>query len=308
MSPTLAPSTVRFGTHEVAFPSARLQELRDANALLDDPVALRARLDEDGYLLIRGLHDPGAVLAARREILERVAAQGRLDPDAPLMEARIPAEGHGAFFGKTRNDDIKSAPAYQHLVRSPRLMRFFDQFFGTPSMTFDFQWLRLVGHGDFTGAHLDNVYMGRGTPRLLTTWTPVGDVGLDQGPLVIGIGSHRAESMRRVRETYGQMDVDRDRVKEGWFSRDPFEVADRHGVTWGTTTFRAGDALVFGMYTLHASLTNTSRTFRLSSDTRYQPANEPADERWVGDQPKGHYGWHSGEQVTIDTKRREWGV
>ena len=31
--------------------------LRDANELLNQPSALKARIKEDGYLLIRGLHD-----------------------------------------------------------------------------------------------------------------------------------------------------------------------------------------------------------------------------------------------------------
>lgn len=307
MPTATATTAVRFAEHEVAYPSAQLGELRDANALLGDPQALQQRLDEDGYLLIRGLHDREAVLDARREILQRCADEGRLDLAAPLMDARIPSDGKGTFFGKTKDDAIKSAPAFQRLVRSQRLMHFFDGFFATPSMTFDFQWLRLVGHGDSTGPHLDNVYMGRGSQRLLTVWTPIGDVGLDQGPLAIGIGTHRAEHLARVRDTYGRMDVDRDRV-EGPLTRDPLALAERYQIPWATTEFRAGDALVFGMFTLHASLTNTSNRYRLSCDTRYQPANEPADERWVGDHPKGHYGWHSGPVVAMADKRKEWGI
>ena len=40
--------------------------LREANDLLGDREALQARLEEDGYLLIRGLHDPEKVKATRR--------------------------------------------------------------------------------------------------------------------------------------------------------------------------------------------------------------------------------------------------
>jgi hypothetical protein len=56
-----------------------------------------------------------------------------------------------------------------------------------------------------------------------------------------------------------------------------------------TRDYRAGDLLVFTMHTAHLGLdNNTSDRFRLSSDSRYQPASEPADPRWVGTDPAGH--------------------
>jgi hypothetical protein len=55
-----------------------------------------------------------------------------------------------------------------------------------------------------------------------------------------------------------------------------------------TTSFRAGDVLTFSMHTVHASLDNPSRHIRLSSDSRYQPASRPADERWIGENPVAH--------------------
>jgi len=42
------------------------------------------------------------------------------------------------------------------------------------------------------------------------------------------------------------------------------------------------------MATVHASLDNQTNRFRLSSDSRYQLASEPADERWIGAHPAGH--------------------
>ena len=46
------------------------------------------------------------------------------------------------------------------------------------------------------------------------------------------------------------------------------------------------------MATLHASLDNQGDTIRLSSDTRYQRADEPIDERWItgphGEKPIAH--------------------
>jgi len=42
------------------------------------------------------------------------------------------------------------------------------------------------------------------------------------------------------------------------------------------------------MYTVHTSLDNGANAIRLSTDTRYQLASEPIDERWVGEKPIGH--------------------
>lgn len=60
-------------------------------------------------------------------------------------------------------------------------------------------------------------------------------------------------------------------------------MIDKHGGRWVTTEYQAGDAVLFTMFTMHASLTNVSKRYRFSSDTRYQPIDEPVDPRWVGD-------------------------
>jgi ectoine hydroxylase-related dioxygenase (phytanoyl-CoA dioxygenase family) len=62
----------------------------------------------------------------------------------------------------------------------------------------------------------------------------------------------------------------------------------KYGGRWLSSEFEAGDVLIFGMFTIHASLDNHSPSIRLSSDSRYQLASEPVDERWVGSNPIGH--------------------
>ena len=124
------------------------------------------------------------------------------------------------------------------------------------------------------------------------------------GPLAILAGSHRFD---RIRETYGEMDVDRDKVT-GWFSNDPVELVDTYGGQWRSAEFEMGDALIFGMYTMHGSLSNTTGRFRLSCDTRYQRADEPVDERWIGENPIAHYAWMKGDTVPMEKARQRWGV
>jgi ectoine hydroxylase-related dioxygenase (phytanoyl-CoA dioxygenase family) len=293
---------LRMGKHELEFPGKYLDELREANELLGDVAALRARMEEDGYLLIRGLFERERVLEARRQMLEVLAREGALDPSAPLMDAKVAPGQTGSFRGG--DNDLTRSPPFQELVTSPPIMGFFERFLGGEPMSYDYKWLRVVGPGSNTGAHYDVVYMGRGTHNLYTCWTPLGDVALEHGPLALLVGSHRFE---RVKETYGKMDVDRDHVT-GWFSNDPIELVDTFGGQWRTSTFRAGDVLLFGMFTMHGSLNNVSDCFRLSSDTRYQLRSEPVDDRWIGRKPKAHYAWTKGKTVTMEEARARWGV
>lgn len=271
----------------------KLGELRDSSALNGDFPALRKRIAEDGYLLMRGLLDREVVLAARREILLGLESVGELDPGRPVMEAISSGRSErGRIDQQEFLRDLRTGPAVRELCHSGNLRRFYDGFFGEPSRPLDYIWVRTVPVGGFTGIHYDWVYMGRGTRNLHTSWIPVGDVSREEGSLLILENSHRHEQLQN---TYGALDVDRDEKKYkgaegGWYSEDPVTVRNELGGRWLTTDFEAGDFLVFGMFTLHCSLDNNSPLgrIRVTIDTRYQPASEPADERWVGPEPLGH--------------------
>jgi hypothetical protein len=295
---------VQMGTRELELGGPYLGAMRDANALRDDPEALRRRMAEDGYLLIRGLHDPSKVRQARASILDNLRGNGQIDTGHPLDAAVIPLEhGRGAFLGGARA--VTHSPEFLAVVEAPELMRFFGGFLAGPVMTYSFKWLRAVGHAEFTGAHYDVVYMGRGTKNLYTCWSPFGDVPYELGPLAILEGGHLLE---RLKGTYGNLDVDRDLVAEGWFTKDPVEMVDTFGGRWLTTEFEVGDAVIFGMYCMHASLNNASNRYRVSCDTRFQRLDEPYDERWAGEHPVGHYAWNKGDMIPMAEARRRWGI
>jgi hypothetical protein len=293
---------IQMADRELQLGGPYLGWLRESSGALGHVTQLRSRLEEDGYLLIRGLHKPEKVMAARSTILENLDSNEQIDRSRPLMDAFVAEGGRGAFLGGSKA--ITRSTPFLDLVESPEIMGFFARLLESDVLTYDYKWLRVVGPGGFTGGHYDIVYMGRGTPAVYTCWTPLGDVPLDHGPLAILVGSHRFE---RLRETYGRMDVDRDHIA-GWFSNDPVEMVDKFGGQWRTTEFRAGDALVFGMFTMHASLTNVSKQYRLSCDTRYQRADEPVDERWIGEDPIAHYAWTKSDTVPMAVARKRWGV
>lgn len=283
-------------------------ELRSSNDILHDAAALRTRLAEDGYLLIRGLHPRQRVLDARRAVVEYLSQHGAILPGTDPMEARInPGSKLPPTMGRR---DITHTPPVRAVLEGQPAFDFFRNLLGREVLTYSYKWLRAVPRGEFTGAHYDIVYMGRGTQdKLLTIWTPVGDVSYQHGTLAICTGSHSLPGYAKLRETYGRMDVDRDRIA-GWFSDDPVEIVERFGGRWQTTEFQAGDVILFGMFTLHASIANTSDFFRISCDTRFQPADEPVDERWIGENPKGHYAWMSepAKVVSMEAARSQWGV
>ena len=293
---------LKMGKQDLEMGGKYLGRLRESNDILDEPAELRDRLAEDGYLLLRGLQNVEKVRAVRDLLLANLQENGQIDPGYSLELGVVKEGARGAFWGGskalTRNE------TFLHLVESHEIMDFFANLLRSDVLTFDYKWLRLVGPGDFTGAHYDVVYMGRGTHNLYTCWTPITDVPYEMGPLAILVGSHHFE---KLKETYGQMDVDRDHVT-GAFSNDPIEMVDTFGGQWQTTEFRMGDIIIFGMYTMHASLTNTSNRYRISSDTRYQRADDPVDERWVGENPMAHYAWTQGETVPMEEARKKWDV
>lgn len=299
---------VKLGIREVDFPGTQLGEMRDSNGILDDPAAMRARMAKEGYLLIRGLYPRETILAGRRAVFEQFDAAGALQPGEPIEDGVVKPGGNAP--GIMGRKGVTHEPRVRAVLEGKPIFDFFQRFLGRPALTFDYKWMRGVKQGDFTGAHYDVVYMGRGSvDRLFTVWTPFGDIPVEQGTLAICEGSHALPSFQKLRDTYGRMDVDRDRVS-GWYANDPFEVVEKFGGRWLTTDFQAGDVLVFTMFTLHMSTANLTNRWRLTSDTRFQPADEPVDERWIGENPKAHYAWYSEPEkmVSMDKKKAEWGV
>jgi hypothetical protein len=300
-----ATRSLAMGPSTLDFPSEQFGELTDSTGA---PVAtLRQRLADDGYLLIRGLHDRAEVLRARRDFLTELSEMGKLQPGTPIEEGRARPGAGGGFFGGQEHK-LNVVPSFRAVVDGRRPAAFFDTLFGEPSMTYDFKWLRVVAPGEFTSAHMDMPYMGRGTEEVYTVWTPFGDTPAEMGTLALVPKSHRLPGFARVRETYGRMDVDRDHV-HGSLEDDPVAVTGKWGGTWHTTDFRAGDVLIFGMHVMHMSTTNQTDRIRLSSDTRHQRAAQLADERWVGEKPIGHYGWNSPDKnVQLAEVRQAWGI
>jgi ectoine hydroxylase-related dioxygenase (phytanoyl-CoA dioxygenase family) len=266
----------------------RLGELEPANDLLGEPAALREAMAERGYLLFRELLDPEVVLAARREVLLKYAILGEIDDRFPLDDA-VAGDSEGVRSANVRafSESVRSGAHYLAVTDAPEVVAVHEALLGGPVKSFDMRWPRFVRPGEGCGFHCDGPYMNRGTSRIFSSWIPLGDVVRTDGALMLLENSHRSEELHAG---YLQSDADRDGLT--WLDDDPSAVLGKYGTRWLTTDFRAGDVLCFGMHTLHGAIDNASTTgrCRLSSDSRYQRIDEPADARWNGKQFEGHGG------------------
>jgi len=281
--------------YELDYRCEAFGRLTDSSDLLSQPDELRLRMQEDGYLYLRAFLNSQEVWQARQEIAACLAAEGSLKSGYPIEHCIARSELKMNF----RPDLALQSPALKKLLYSGRMMEFFEVFLGGKIRPLDYTWLRAVAPGRGTYPHCDIVYMGRGTDKLYTAWTPLGNISWELGGLMILENSHRLEN---IKNGYGRRDVDNycsnrktaslyasgQKLWNGALAKNPVSLRSRYGGRWLSTEFQAGDVLIFSMFTIHASLDNHSRQIRLSSDSRYQLASEPVDERWVGTNPIGH--------------------
>lgn len=273
---------------EEPVPQDMLGEFRDSHHLLGDSEGLQARLTEDGYLFVRGALDRRTVMDARSEVFGRLAEVG---------EVHEPA-ADGVATGTSRRADLvddlgafwKSVcegPCLRKVTHAGPMIALMENLLGGPVRPFDFLWLRAMPPGRASAFHYDHVYMNRGTDRLYTVWTPLGPAPVEDGPILVMEGSHRWDD---VIAQFRGFDVEKDTSRPGHVTMTPVTYARERGCRLLTADFEPGDLLVMSMFLLHGSLDNRSPVgrIRLSCDTRYQPASDPADPRWVGENPIGH--------------------
>jgi hypothetical protein len=275
--------------------------LSDSTEWLGNPEALRARMEQDGYLFLPGFLDREEVKGARHAICQTLLAEGLLEDNSP-PDAALAKAGIDPYFRPDIANGPESGKLIRNVIYGGRMMAFFDCFLGGKSTHYDYTWMRSVAPGKGTYPHCDVVYMGRGTKNLYTAWVPFGDVSLEVGGLILIEGSHHNE---RLRNTYCTLDVDtacQNRSNESelnaagypGFGALSFDLRSTREAVGGrlltAKEFRMGDVLIFSIFTVHGSLDNQSKEIRLSTDSRYQLASEPLDERWVGEAPPAHGG------------------
>ena len=276
--------------HDTAF-----GELRRSDDILADEKTLRVRMELDGYLYLPGFFEREEVRHVRRELCSQLERAGRLDPDFPAMDAvPCPPDKTPAFPSNSQGFPVnRRHPTLEGFVFGTRIMNFYRRLLAGEARHYDHTWIRAVDPGRGTPPHCDFVYMGRGTHEVRTAWIPYGDTPLELGGVIILEGSHHQSERLN---NYLAQDVDTYcanrsggyKHKSGMLTKNPVSLREKLGGRWLTAEFKAGDLLTFKMNLVHASLDNHTDCIRLSSDTRYQPASLPADDRWIGPNPTAH--------------------
>lgn len=276
-------------------PDDLLGSMRDSTAFAQDGDELRARLAEDGYVLLRGLLDRGEVLSAREEVFRRLHGVGEVKNPAcdgiyTGTSLRRQSVGDLGQFWQS----VSEGPALRRVSHGERIRKIMDLIYGEPTRPHDYIFLRPGVPGRSTHLHYDLPFFARGSHRIHTVWTALGDIRFEEGPLMILEGSNRFTDLL---EPIRAVDYDSGDSPQVQMTNDTVEFARRRGARLLTTNFAAGDLVVFSMQIMHGTIDNHSpqNRIRLSCDVRWQPAADPVDPRYFGPAPAGTTGAGYGE-------------
>jgi ectoine hydroxylase-related dioxygenase (phytanoyl-CoA dioxygenase family) len=254
------------------------QEFTDSTALRDRPDALTARLNVDGYLLVRQVLPTDAVTAVRQHVLTTAGAAGWLRPDGTADTGRAVWDPEPAYRAVHRR--MWTDRSVHALMHHPHLLTLVSGLLGTrdvlvhPRKVLRAVHPRPVAAPGDGGWHQDWPEI-QGSPETLTIWTPLAPAAPGTGALAVVPSSHRNGVLRlRLAAT-----------AVGW------EAEVRPDIIH-TGTVQPGDVLVFTSRTVHRGTSNQGDSLRLSLDVRYQRTTDPINETCLQlrDEP---YGWDS---------------
>ncbi|DBA84158.1 TPA: hypothetical protein ACH3X1_006625 [Trebouxia sp. C0004] len=180
-------------------------QMIDSSALLQSGQveAAQQRLAKDGYLLLRGYLPTARVSEARAHLLKELC---KWKPHSCTPEGTGVAGVRD--LGMLQRQDLAAATSVQHVLEAPELFHLMEDLLQVPDViTTGYKWLRAVCKGEFTGVHTDKVFLGRGSPRVLTAWVPLGQVNIEDGAMMVCRGSHRMRSFAKLKAGYGQTQV-----------------------------------------------------------------------------------------------------
>lgn len=290
-----------------AIPLELLGELRTTNSDAPDAAEWRRRLSEDGYLFLKRALNSDDVSAVRREVFGRLAE---------VDEIQQPAEA-GIATGTSRRrelcDDlgkfwqsVSEGRALRHVSHGPAMRAVMHTIFGEPARPQDYIFLRPGVIGRATRLHYDHPFFARGSQRIHTVWTALGEIPVCEGPLVVVESSHRFTDLI---ERFVGVDYQSNNDPKVSLA-DAVELVRQRRTRLLTADFEPGDVIIFGMITMHGSLDNHSprgRT-RLSCDVRWQPASDDMDPRYVGPNPGGTTGAGYGELNGAKPLNEPWHI
>lgn len=226
----------------------------------DDRTRMRSRLQRDGYLFLTGLLDPAVV----REFREYYFGLTGAVTDR-------------ASYRKVLFEKIVPGPEYAAFCAQPALKGWFEWFLGGEPFLHRRKIIRQTapgenGIGTATQAHYDLLYLREGSDQVLSAWIPLGDCPVSRGGLTYLAGSHHRVL---AEEAAGRL-----KRPAASITADLPALAAEYDADWLVTDYAAGDVVIHTAHTVHAALDNVSTELRLSTDIRYQRADDAIDTRW----------------------------
>jgi len=259
----------------------------------------RARLAEEGYVVVEDVFDPAtdfaAITAEWDEILDGIAegllADGAIRsthagmPFAPRLLALCAETGrsfHQPFDISlpqkdiTRDTPLHVGPAVFELLTHEALLDVVEGFLGPELVSNPVQHVRMKPPGRVLGAERARSYLAAKVPwhqdlgvllpeaddaTVLSCWVAVTDADEENGCMQVVPGSHREDLI--------------DHCPGEPQTGIPEHLLALDGAV--TLPMRAGSVLFFGQRLIHGSLDNVSEDrVRISMDLRYQPAGQPS--------------------------------
>jgi hypothetical protein len=247
----------------------------DSTALLDDPVGLRQRAAEDGYLFFRQFLPRDEVMALRADMLAVVENFGWRKPGQDALGGLIDITVLNQVPDELMRTDIGVSAAAYHAVQklerfhrlphNPRLIGLYRALFQGEVLVHPRHIARMItAHASVfpTPPHQDFPLI-QGTGNTWTCWMPVGDCPRELGGLAVLRGSQR-RGFLPIQPAKGAGGI-----------AVPLCSYDKE---WVAGDFAAGDVLTFSAFTIHRALRcQWKEQIRLSLDVRYQPLAEPVE-------------------------------
>jgi Protein involved in biosynthesis of mitomycin antibiotics/polyketide fumonisin len=271
-------------------PDHLLAELPDRSPLLADPAKLREVIAEDGYALLRGVLPKDDVMAARREVTDRLAAVGEIAE--PAIDGIVTGESRraelhpdlGAFW-----KSVSEGERLRNVTHGARMREILSMIHGAPAVGHDLVYLRVAAPSRALDLHYDYPFFAKGTPDLYTVWTPLGEVPVTDGPLFIVDGSNKYRDLIEDVVVAGETATTERKLA---YEQPAHKFAEERNTRIMCADLQPGDIIVFGLFTAHGSLDNCSpiNRARISCDVRYQRADAPRDPRYFGKDPVGYDG------------------
>ena len=267
----------------------RLETLRDATNLLDQPTELQQQASQDGYLFFSNLLDSTKVLNLRQKVMSICEKHGWTQSGTNCIEGLANLDLLVVEGGDPRWQDfyadVQRLSEFHQLALDENIIRVFEILFGEKVLPHSRNICRLVfpnSSSHSTPPHQDNLYIG-GSTETWTAWIPCGECPEMLGGLAVAKGSHRQ----------GKLD-DKEAVGPGGR-----QVEVSNDQIWVGGDYNCGDVIILHSLTVHQGRDNLSgNQLRASCDFRYQPRSHPVR----ADSLLPHMGWLNWEQIYQDWK------